>query len=92
MEVHAGKTHTDNYECGLREVNFENGNDLETHINTCEIYRCKRCYLKFIQLSDVKAHVEKKHKGVQSTLIQHLKISRVNSDEVSSKEYWHTEL
>ena len=92
MEVHAGKTHTDNYECGLREVNFENGNDLETHINTCEIYRCKRCYLKFIQLSDVKAHVEKKHKGVQSTLIQHLKISCVNSDEVSSKEYWYTEL
>ena len=59
MEVHAGKTHTDNYECGLCEVNFENGNDLATYINTCAIYRCKRCYLKFIQLSDVKAHVEK---------------------------------
>ena len=73
------------------EVNFEKGSDWETHINTCEIYRCKRCYLKFIQLSVVKTHLEKKRTGNQSTQIQHLKISFISA-EVSSKEYWHTEL
>ena len=38
MEVHAGKAHTDNLECGLCENNFENIENLNLHLQTCEIY------------------------------------------------------
>ena len=92
MDVHAGKNHTDTFECGLCENVFENSEIMNTHIITCEVYRCKRCYIKQIKLSDIKAHAEKKHKGEQSLLIQHLKISRVNEDEVTIKDHWITAL
>ena len=34
MEVHIGKTHTDNFECGLWEQTFGNIEKLETHLKT----------------------------------------------------------
>ena len=92
MEVHIGKAHTDQFECGLCEVSFGKLEDLETHLNTCEIYRCKRCYLKATKISNIKTHVERRHKGLQATLIDHQKISRSNENEVTSKEHWHNML
>ena len=47
MEVHTGKNHTDNFECGLCEHNFVNIGKLETHLNTCEVYRCRKETKKF---------------------------------------------
>ena len=29
--------------CGLCEKSFETRENLETHLNTCEIYRCTKC-------------------------------------------------
>ena len=92
MEVHMGKCHTDNFECGLCEKNFGNIESLETHLNTCEIYRCSRCFLKETRISNIKAHAERKHPGLQATLIFHLKMNRNNRNEVSSTEHWHTNL
>ena len=71
------------------EVHIE---DLETHLNTCEIYRCRRCYLKVTKISNIKTHVKRRHKGLQATLIDHQKISRNNENEVTSKEHWHSML
>ena len=92
MEVHMGKCHTDNFECGLCEKNFGSIETLETHLNTCEIYRCRRCFQKENSISKIKSHAERKHPGLQATLIFHLKINRNNRNEVSSSEHWHTKL
>ena len=92
MEVHAGKAHTDNLECGLCENNFENIENLNLHLQTCDIFICRRCFRKENNISDIKSHVEKKHNDLRSgaTIIDHLKISRIDEDEVTSKEHWNT--
>ena len=87
-----GKCHTDNFECGLCENNFGSIETLETHLNTCEIYRCRRCFQKENSISKIKSHAERKHPGLQATLIFHLKINRNDRNEVSSSEHWHTKL
>ena len=79
-----GLNHTDNFECGLRESKFGNYEDLETHLKTCEIYRCRRCYYKDTRITNIKNHAENRHRGVQATLVDHMKISRNNSSAVSS--------
>ena len=89
MEVHIGRAHTDLFECGLCEKIFDNSEMLEVHLHTCEIYRSRRCYPKESNIRSIKAHAEKKHPGVQATLIDHLKISRNDYDEVSSTVHWH---
>ena len=77
MEVHIGKSHTDNFECGLCELTFGNIGKLETHLNTCEVYRCRKCFNKETKICEIKAHVQKKHfRPNTATLIDHLKISR----------------
>ena len=38
MEVHIGKNHTDNFECGLCDLNFGNIGKLEIHLKACNIY------------------------------------------------------
>ena len=52
----------------------------------------RSCYLKETNTRSIKAHAEKKHPGMQATLIDHLKISRTDKDEVSSTEHWHRDL
>ena len=43
--------------------------------------------------SEIKAHVEKKHKiPNQAILIDHLKISRNDENEVTLSEHWHDSL
>ena len=37
-EVHIGRTHTDYFDCGLCERNFDASEKLETHLNTCEMF------------------------------------------------------
>ena len=83
MEVHIGKFHTDCFECRLSEQHFGNVESLETHFNTCEMYRCRRCFHKENNTLNIKAHAEKKHPGLQATLVFHLKIKRNDKDEVS---------
>ena len=94
MDVHIGKSHTDNFECGLCEKEFGNIEMLTVHLQTCEIYRCRRCFKKETSISDIKAHAVKKHNGngVAATLVDHIKIDRNDSDEVTSKEQWHNSL
>ena len=92
MEVHLGRSHTDLFECGLCEIDFKSSDNLETHLKTCEIFRCRRCYRKEKTITNIKAHAEKKHPGLQATLVDHMKISRNDKDEVTSKEHFHTNL
>ena len=36
--------------------------------------------------------MERRHKDLQATVIDHLKISKNNENEVTSKEHWHNML
>ena len=47
MEVHNGKDHSDNFECGLCEYAAETEENLELHLFTCEMYHCTATYGKF---------------------------------------------
>ena len=88
------KSHTDTFECGICDVSFGNSEDLETHLTTCEIYKCNchSCDFKQTKLSDIKEHLEKDHGGGKYLQIQHLKISRTNHDEVITKNYYLNDL
>ena len=86
-EVHMGKVHSSNYNCGLCDIEFGNLGYTEIHLNACEIY--KRSH-KERNVSDIKRHAISIHDG--STIIDHLKISRNNKDEVSETMYWDKEL
>ena len=45
-EVHKGKAHSQSVDCGLCDKEFENLENLEIHLNTCETYRCRHCINK----------------------------------------------
>ena len=92
METHLDRSHTELFECGLFEKDFKSWDNLETHLKAFEIFRCRRCYRKEKTITNIKAHAEKKHPGLQATFKDHMKISRNYIDEVTSKEYFHTNL
>ena len=43
MDIHVGIFHSDDFECGVCDVIFENQENLETNLKTCEIFRCRNC-------------------------------------------------
>ena len=57
----------------------KNEETLETHIVTCEIYKCNECRTKFTTVSDIKKHIKEKHNGKNISLT-HLKSNRKNSE------------
>ena len=40
MDVHIGKAHSNDYECGLCDLKLETSEKLEIHLFTCEIFPC----------------------------------------------------
>ena len=94
MEVHNGKGHNDAFECGICDISLGNSESLDTHLITCEVYKCNfhSCSFKHSTLSDIKLHLEKEHGGGKYLQIQHLKISRMNQDEVTTKNYHYAEI
>ena len=96
MNVHVSKHHTDLFECGLCERSLENSPNLDTHLNTCEIFRCRMCWQERTTLSDITDHLRKKHKGPQPIIIEHLNMSRNSTTElhqriIGPKICWKTE-
>merc|ERR1712129_411012 len=75
MEVHSGKNHTNERECGICEYRTESEENLELHLTTCEIYICDMCDIRMKSLSNMKAHITKEHKD---KWLIHLKMNRNN--------------
>ena len=61
MEVHIGKYHSDNFECGICEYTTESVDNLDIHLTTCKIYECDDCSIRMNTLKDLKAHIVKEH-------------------------------
>ena len=65
--------------------------DLDTHISTCEAYECERCYFRVKHISELKSHVEEKHKK-WNVRIWHVKVDRNNEELMDRSEHWKLDL
>ena len=85
LEIHAGKTHSGNFECALCEFKGKDVEDLETHLHTCQKFICDcRAKLSFSNLPDLKSHLSSQHKkDLPSTYIELIQMDRQNSENIS---------
>ena len=88
MEVHLGRAHSENLECGLCEFQVGNLEKLDLHLFTCEIYQCGNCDLKEKCTTELKKHSKIEHYYMNQAHIKHLKMDRNNFIEVSCKDYY----
>ena len=69
--------------------NFEN---LDIHLNTCEVYQCGGCEKILKTIKDVKNHIEEKQYEDGWHFVYHLKLDRNKSNEVREKIYRSDEI
>ena len=79
-----------NFECGLCGEEFKEREDLEIHLNTCEIFECSSCWLRDVNISEMKNHERGKHSS--TTEVNHLKMHREKQHIVSSNFYFLKDL
>ena len=85
MAVHIGKNHSEEFDCGLCDLETNSLQNLETHLKTCEAYECDYytgCDKRFNTLSEIKKHFKDQHKKEKGSF-KHLKIDRNYCNEVS---------
>ena len=82
MQIHYGKYHSENFECGLCDFEAKSLEHLETHIKTCEVYECEECEKTSTQLTGMKKHILESKK-CSLTNILHIKIDR-NNDQLAN--------
>ena len=74
MEVHVGKQHSENFECGLCNYEAKDIEALNLHLTTCQIYVCEDCYFRTQHMHDIREHLKDKHNN-DFSLIIHAKIN-----------------
>ena len=85
MEVYLGKCRSEDVECGSCDFCFKELNNLQIHLNTCEIYECGDCYIRYQTLCELKKHITDEHEG--STKILQSKMDGNIINEVCTKPY-----
>ena len=88
LDIHNGKEHTDNFECGLCENTFGTRENLDIHLNTCEIFRCTKCKKKETTLKNIENHVIDIHDSKSYLMIDNFKISRENVEETTWRDFY----
>ena len=70
IEVHVGREHGENFECGMCEFIAEDLESLDLHLLTCEIYKCNKCEIVF-----------KTYKILSNTLLKmkHIKVQHIQN-------------
>lgn len=91
MEIHVKKLHSEKIKCGLCASEFLDLGSIDTHLQTCESYKCIECGKVFKQLEDVKEHVRNLHEGKNISII-HTKSDRNISEYFDNKMYNMKEL
>ena len=92
MAVHVGKEHSETFECGLCDLALQEIETLETHLTTCETYKCNKCSDKFKTLGDIKTHVKDNHSTENGKLhgyykVTHSKQNRTNNEQIITKSH-----
>ena len=86
MEVHLKKIHSDKFECGLCDLEAGSLENLEIHLNTCEVYQCTHCRQRFKTVMDIKKHFVEVNYLEYGYLAQ-LKLDRNECNKVTEKGY-----
>ena len=71
--------------CGCITKDLE---DLETHLLTCEIYRCKLCQNVFKNMTDLKEHFLQDHASETYRPTEHIKTNRKDKEQFDIKSYY----
>ena len=92
MAVHVGKKHSETFECGLCDLALQKIEVLETHLTTCETYKCNKCSDKFKTLGDIKTHMKDNHSTDNGKLhgyykVTHSKQNRTNNEQIITKSH-----
>ena len=89
MEVHLGKFHDNNFECGLCGFLANSEDNLNMHLVTCEIYICDRCHKRFKTISELKSHyTSDKIVYEKFDKVLHAKVGRKEDSEVKENKYF----
>jgi hypothetical protein len=91
MEVHLGKEHDPNFECGLCGFVAKTLENLELHLFTCEIYICDSCQKRFNSIPDLKKHLnDGDHRIVNPSYykIFHAKQGKTSECEIKCNTYF----
>ena len=88
LAVHIGKNHTDNLKCGLCERFFETKENLEIHLNTCEVFQCTKCKKKEPIMANIKEHIVKDHDSEDYIMVDNFKLSRENWEDVTWRNFY----
>ena len=88
MQIHVGRKHCEQYECGLCQHETKTREDLETHLKTCEIYICSRCEIRETTLAKIKEHMQEICEATPYTVLSHRKLHRDDQDELSHRQYF----
>ena len=88
MEVHLGKKHSDQFNCGICEFEAKSFENLKIHLTTCEMYRCERCDSKLTTLKDMKEHIETEHLEIKGYInVVHMKQSRSDCEIIDERSH-----
>ena len=87
-----GKIHCEKIECGMCDNIFNDLATLETHLSTCETYKCDECNFISFKLSEMKVHPDDQHNGGKGIQVIHSKQNRANNEEYDCTYYTTSEL
>ena len=90
--MHFGREHSDIIGGWLCDFLVKDLWDLDTHLSTCEIYKCDPCNFVTTNLGNMKTHIEKDHEDKFNSHIIHNKKNRINKEEFDPQYYTKKEL
>ena len=91
-DVHIGKEHSNNFDCGICDIKMKIQEDLEVHLFTCEIFICRKRDFKAKTINEVKSHTENMHGIDKDHFLHHIKMDRNNANEVSDSKHYFDEI
>ena len=91
LDVHHGKCHNIDFECGLCDYKGKDVEKLETHLTTCEAYLCCECNFRGRFISSIRTHMLKEH-GQENVQITHAKLDRKDNSCIVETEHWSHDL
>ena len=92
IEVHVGREHGENFECGLCEYIAEDLEILDVHLLTCEVYKCNNCGNVLKSLQNLKQHFLDVHGNDKQRKTTHIKQSREDRHSYDTREYYFKDL
>ena len=94
IEAHVRQIHEKTFDFCICEYVTKDDEELEMHLNSCEIYTCDICKEKMKNLSKLKTHLQENHedKILKYKVAHHIKRNRGNSEIYDTRMYSYKDL